>query len=24
MSIPFFPHQIEKIINQSKVLTNFS
>jgi len=24
MSISFFPYQIENIINQSKVLTNFS
>jgi len=24
MSIPLFPHQIENLINQSKVLTNFS
>jgi len=24
MSIPLFPYQIENLINQSKVLTNFS
>jgi len=24
MSIALFPHQIENLINQSKVLTNFS